>query len=42
MKFGYLDGREDDQHTGAGFVEISNIFVMQDAIFFGMAPFDEI
>ncbi len=33
MKFGSLNGGEDDEHTGIGCVEISKIFEMHDTIF---------
>ena len=33
MEFGQLDGREDGEHIDVGFVEMSWIFVMQDAFF---------
>ncbi len=42
MKFGLSDGRQDDVHTGIGFVEISKILAMQDAIFFEPEPFDKV
>ena len=32
MKFGLLDGGEDAEHNGVGFVEITKISAMQDAI----------
>ena len=34
MEFGSHDGGEDGEHNGAGFVEISNILMMQDSFFF--------
>ncbi len=41
MKSGSLAGREDE-HNGAGFVEISKIAAQQDTIFFGIEQFDRI
>ena len=35
MGFGSLDGREAGKYNGVAFVEISQIFVMQDLIYFG-------
>ena len=40
MEFGPLDGVEDGEYTGVGFVEISKTFVIHDAIFFEMISFD--
>ncbi len=40
MKFGLRDGKEDGEHTGIGFVEISEIFTMQSVLFFQVKPFD--
>ena len=34
-KFGIIDGGEDDEHSGAEFVETSNTFAMQDEYFDG-------
>ena len=34
MKFSLLDGKEGGEHTDVGFVELSKIFEMHDAIFF--------
>ena len=31
---------KEGEHNDVGFVEISKMFVMQDAIFFGTEPFD--
>ena len=42
MELIQLDGGEDCGHTGVGFEEISKIFATQDAIFFGMEPFDQV
>ena len=36
------DGGNKSKHIGVGFVEISEIFVTQDAIFFGLEPFDRV
>ena len=33
MKFDSLDGGEDDEHSGVGFVQVSKIFVMQGDVF---------
>ncbi len=35
MKLGSFDSGEDGENNGAGFVEIFQIFGMQDAYFFG-------
>ena len=40
MEFGLFDGGEDAELTSVGFVEISNIFVMQDDFFDGEIQFD--
>ena len=40
MEFDWLDGGEDGEHNGDGFVPISKIFARQGALFFGMEPFD--
>ena len=37
-----LDGGEDAEHIGVGYVETSRIFLMQDAFFSGMYPFDAV
>ena len=42
MKFGSLESGDDDEHTGALFVKIPEIFVTQNAIFFGMEPSDKV
>ena len=34
MDAGSLDGGEDDEHSGIGFVEISETTAMQDAVLF--------
>ncbi len=31
MEFGWFDGREDDEYSGVGFVEISTVFATHDA-----------
>ena len=40
MPSGPLDGGDCIEHGGVGFVEISQIFVMQDAFFIRMEPLD--
>ena len=40
MKFGSAGGREDAEHNGVGFVEISRIFTTWDTLFFRTEPFD--
>ena len=40
MKFGSLDGRDDDEYNCVGFVEIFRIFAKQDEFLFGVEPFD--
>ena len=35
IKFGLFYGGEAGEHTGVSFVELSNIFVMHDAILIG-------
>ena len=42
MNVDLLAGREDGEHSSVGFVEISEIFVMQDSFSFGTEPFDEV
>ena len=42
MEVGLLDGGEDSDCTGVGFMEISKLFATQDEIFFRMAPFDSV
>ena len=39
MEFGSHDGREDGEHSDVVFVEISRIFVMQDAVSVEMVLF---
>ena len=41
-KFGYRDCEDDSENNGAGFVEIFEIFLTQDAIVFRMEPFDRV
>ena len=40
MKFGSFNGRGDDGHDGAGFVEIPMILMMQNTFIFETEPFD--
>ena len=37
---GLCDDGEDGEHNGVGFVGISEIFVAQNAFFFGVESFD--
>ena len=39
--FGLLDGGEDDEHCGVGFMEILRIFAKQDEFLFGTERFDK-
>ena len=39
LEFGSFDGGGDDDYTGVGLVEISEIFAMQNAFFFGIEQF---
>ena len=39
MKFGLLNCREDDERSGVGFMEMSEIFVMQNT-FLATDPLD--
>ena len=39
MAFSVADGGEDDEHGGSTFVEISEIFAMQNPFFFGTIYF---
>ena len=41
-EFGSLDGGDNNEYNGLGFVEISKIFAMQDAFFFRMISFDSV
>ena len=40
IEFVPLDGREDSEHNGVGFVETSEIFAMKDACFIAAESFD--
>ena len=40
MKFDSRDGREDGGYSGIDFVEISQIFAMQNTYFSGSGPLD--
>ena len=42
MDFGSLGGEERGEYTGVGFVEMSEIFVIQDTIFFRTDPHDRV
>ena len=42
MTFSSYEGGEDGEHTGAGFVEISKIFVTYDVYFFRTIFFDKL
>ena len=42
MDLGLPDGGEDGELTGVGFVEISEVFVMQNTPSFGMKSFNSI
>ncbi len=42
MEFGSLDGGEDSEYNGAGFMGISTIFAMHDAFFFGILLFNKL
>ena len=42
MEFSSFDGVEDGDNIGASFVEVSGIFAMQDAFFFGIELFQRI
>ena len=37
-----VDGEDDDEHSGVGFVEITKIFATHGAYFTGTDPFEEI
>ena len=41
MELGSFNDRDDDEHNGFGFVEISNIFVMLNEFFGGAVTFDK-
>ena len=38
MQYGSIDGGDYGEYSGIGFVELSKIFVMQDALFFRKEP----
>ena len=40
LAFVLFDGRDNAEHNGVGFVEISEIFTKQDAFFCGTGSFD--
>ena len=40
MEFGSFDGGKDGEHYGFGFVEIYEIFAMQDAFIYETEPID--
>ena len=42
VKIGLLDGRENGEHNGVGFVGIYQIKATQGAVFFGKHPFDRV
>ena len=42
MELDMLDGTDDDKHSSAGFVEISKVFLTQDAFSFRTEPFDRV
>ena len=42
MEFGFFDGRDDGEHSGIGFVEISLIFASQDDCFYETISFDRV
>ena len=42
VRYHFLDSGEDGEHNGAGIVEISKVYVMQDAGFFGSKSFDSV
>ena len=42
MEFYSLNFEEDGEHSGVGFVEISNIFATSPAFFFGAMSFDRV
>ena len=41
VKSGSLDGRDDSEHPGDDFVEVSKIFAMPDAIIFATESLDQ-
>ena len=42
MEFGRFDDGENAEHDAVSFVKISEILMMQDAVFFGMDLFDRV
>ena len=42
MKFGLCDGGEDGEHNCPGLVEISEMFITLDTIFFETDPYDKV
>ena len=38
--FGLFDGGDDGEHNDVGFVEVTEIFLTQNAFFFGTESFD--
>ena len=40
MEFGSVNGEEDDEHNGLGFVGVSGIFARQNTFFLGTISFD--
>ena len=42
MKFSSLDGREDVEYTGVGFVEITQICLAQNEVFFVMVSLNKL
>ncbi len=40
MEFDSIDGRDDDEYSGVGFVDIFKIFAVQGSFVFGMISFD--
>ncbi len=40
MEINSLDDVEDGEHNSVGFVEVSKIFLTEDAFLFATAPFD--
>ena len=41
MEFGFLEGAEDGECSGASFEELSKIFATQDNVFYKRVPFGE-
>ena len=42
MELGPFDGGEDGEYNGVGFSEISQVFPMQNAYFFGKISFNRV